>query len=283
MINLTRLNFTASARRLLFLVFFFISGTNRLFAEGEIIPFDENFALNFYGNFNIVNFASKENRHYTSASPWSIGLGIRYKNISGRLFLPLWFDNNPFDIQLNSYYEKIYYELFFRQYKNFYRDQDDGGDKHPVSGFDILSTGILAGWIQNNKRHSLGSVYNLDKKQTESSGSFLYGFGVFYNTKNSITPNDVINSGDKTLSPWIYSEIAMTNLVRQRKPEEHRMIKSMVRENFGGAEIKVEYDINIKKLPIIDADFFKQWRKNDFSDKYEALDYLYRGQQRRGI
>jgi hypothetical protein len=184
-ITITRLNFIASVRRLLLLVCFFINGTNQLFAEGEIVSFAENFALNFYGNFNMVDFASKENRRYTSASPWSIGLGIRYKNISARIFLPLWFDNNPFDIQLNSYYEKVFYEFSFRQYKRFYRDQDDSGDKHPVSGFDILSTGILAGWIQNNKRHSLSSVYNLDKKQIESNGSFLYGFGVFYTSINS--------------------------------------------------------------------------------------------------
>jgi hypothetical protein len=183
MINGIRLNFITSVRRLLLLVFFFINGLSRLFAEGEIVPFAKTFALNFYGNFNIVDFASKENPHYTSASPWSIGLGIRYKNISARLFLPLWFDNNPFDIQLNSYYEKVYYEFSFRQYKNFYREENN--DKHPVSDLDILSIGILAGWIQNNKRHSLSSVYNLDKKQTKSNGSFLYGFGAFYTSIHS--------------------------------------------------------------------------------------------------
>jgi hypothetical protein len=194
MINSIRPNFPVSAWRLLLLVFLFINGTNQLLAEGEIVPFAKNFALNFYGNFNIVDFASKKTRSYTSASPWSIGLGIRYKNISARLFLPLWFDNNPFDIQLNSYYEKVYYELFFRQYKKFYREEDDGGDKYPVSGFDVLSTGILAGWIQNNKRHSLSSVYNLDKKQTESNGSFLYSFGAFY---TSIHSEDNTNYSEK--------------------------------------------------------------------------------------
>jgi hypothetical protein len=106
----------------------------------------------------------------------------------------------------------------------------------------------------------------------------------FYNTPNSITPNDVISTGDKTLSPWIYSEIAMTNLVRQRKPEEHRMIKSMAESSesyFSGMEI--EYNIDISALPIIDVDFFKQWKRNNFSNKYDALNYLYKGQQRRRI
>jgi hypothetical protein len=49
-------------------------------------------------------------------------------------------------------------------------------------------------------------------------------------------------------------------------------------ENFSGKKLEVEYNIDIAKLPIIDADFFRFWRKNDFSDKYEALDYLYQGQ-----
>jgi hypothetical protein len=100
----------------------------------------------------------------------------------------------------------------------------------------------------------------------------------FYNTPNSITPNDVISSGDKTLSPWIYSEIAMTNLVKQRKPEEHRMIKSMAESSekyFSGIEI--EYSIDVSKLPIIDAYFFKNWKRKTFSNKHKALDYLYEG------
>jgi hypothetical protein len=107
----------------------------------------------------------------------------------------------------------------------------------------------------------------------------------FYNSPNSITPDKVIGAGEKTLSPWIYSEIAMTNLVRQRKPAEHRLIKSMstARENFSDAKLKVEYKVNISSLPIINADFFSNWRKTVFTNKYEALDYLYQVEKRRKI
>jgi hypothetical protein len=105
----------------------------------------------------------------------------------------------------------------------------------------------------------------------------------FYNTPNSITPDEVIGAGDKTLSPWIYSEIAMANLVKQRRPEDHRLIKSMSEEAFSGLE--VEYNIDIAKLPVIDVDFFNAWqrKRNTFSDKNKALDYLYQDKQRRRI
>lgn len=100
----------------------------------------------------------------------------------------------------------------------------------------------------------------------------------FYNTPNSITPDKVIDTGDKTLSPWIYLELAMTNLVKQRTPKEHRLIESSFSaiEDFSVHKLNVEYTINVAKLPIIDADFLSTWNKNGFSDnKYEALDYLY--------
>jgi hypothetical protein len=108
-------------------------------------------------------------------------LGIRYKNISARFFIPLFYDNNPFDMQINFYFDKIYYETFFKQYTNFQGSEDSNDD----TSLNIVSGGILAGWIQNNKNHSLSSIYNLDKKQTASSGSFLYGFGVFYTSIHS--------------------------------------------------------------------------------------------------
>jgi hypothetical protein len=97
----------------------------------------------------------------------------------------------------------------------------------------------------------------------------------FYNTPNSITPDKVIAGGDKTLSPWIYSEIAMINLVKQRKPAEHRLIKSMSIEEVNFSGLEVEYNIDIAKLPVIGVDYFNTWQKNTFSNKYEALDYLY--------
>ncbi|MDR1029737.1 MAG: DUF4421 domain-containing protein [Treponema sp.] len=183
---MNRINKAQVLLNLGFLAIFSIGIVDMPCAENSIVPFNENFAFNLYGNFNSVEFTQKDDRQYRSESPWSIGFGIRYKNSTGRLLLPLTPNNNSFNLQINSYYEKIYYELFFSQYKNFYSEEKGGKDTYSVSGFDILSAGILAGWIQNNTRHSLKSVYNLINRQTESSGSFLYGFGIFYTSIHAI-------------------------------------------------------------------------------------------------
>jgi hypothetical protein len=52
-----------------------------------------------------------------------------------------------------------------------------------------MSAGILAGWIYNHQKHSLGSVYGLNRKQNISSGSFLYGFGVYYTSLYADNPD----------------------------------------------------------------------------------------------
>jgi hypothetical protein len=89
MINNTRLNSVTSACRLFLFMSCFIGGVHQICAEDGIVPFDKNFAFNLYGNFNTVLFGQKDEEQYLSKSPWSIGFGIRYKNIAGRFFVPV--------------------------------------------------------------------------------------------------------------------------------------------------------------------------------------------------
>jgi len=149
------------------------------FSEEAITKFNEKFALSFFGNYNIGSFTQQEALNYRTDIPWNIGLGVRYKKISAQISIPISFNNPAFDLELNSYFEKIYFNLFIKHYQNFYNDKDI---EQNDAGLDIFSTGITAGWIHNNKNHSLSSVYNLDGKQNISSGSFLYGFGIFYSS-----------------------------------------------------------------------------------------------------
>lgn len=46
----------------------------------------------------------------------------------------------------------------------------------------------------------------------------------FLNTPSSITPADVIGEAGtgSTTSPWIYSEIAMSGLIRRKSMSQHR-------------------------------------------------------------
>lgn len=105
----------------------------------------------------------------------------------------------------------------------------------------------------------------------------------FLNTPNSISPSDVIS---KTESPWIYSEIAMTQLIRHKPIEDYRL--QVLTESYReGGEIKkgldVEYSISTKHLTSLFNEILENWEKKwpnkgqkyspDFST--HALDQLY--------
>ncbi|MFP3041746.1 DUF4421 domain-containing protein [Treponema primitia] len=152
--------------------------TGLLFAENPIVPFDEKVALSFSGKYNMGIF-QQQAAGYTTDKPWDIGLGIRYKNIAAQLYIPISFNNDSFDVALNFYLEEMYYETFIKRYKNFHNGDNETGEYENV-GLDIMSSGIMAGWIHNHKNHSLRSVFTMSEKQTASNGSLLYGFGVFY-------------------------------------------------------------------------------------------------------
>jgi hypothetical protein len=164
------------------ILFTFFSLCWNLFAEDAIVPFNEKIALNFSAKYNLMIFQqqSVSGAAYRTDRPWNIGLGIRYKSLALQAFIPVTSKNNSFDIALNFYLKKMYYETFFRRYDDFYLDNDDESLINKNGDLDIMSSGIMAGYIHNYENHSLRSVFTLSEKQTVSSGSFLYGFGAFY-------------------------------------------------------------------------------------------------------
>ncbi|MGE0635806.1 MAG: hypothetical protein AB7G44_09305 [Bacteroidia bacterium] len=99
----------------------------------------------------------------------------------------------------------------------------------------------------------------------------------FLNTPNSITTDGVIN---QTESPWIYSEITMSKLVRRKNLNEYRHERFKA---FSGTEelsesLKIKYDITTEHLTdITDADLAtwkREWNKVSLHTKY-PLDKLY--------
>lgn len=88
----------------------------------------------------------------------------------------------------------------------------------------------------------------------------------FLNTPNSITPDDTIIN--QTESPWIYSEIAATRLIRKRFREEYRL-KRMV-ESFsegGSPTLRIRHDIPVDHLTDIDNRVLSNW-KNKWQEVY---------------
>ncbi len=104
----------------------------------------------------------------------------------------------------------------------------------------------------------------------------------FLNTPNSITPDDVIS---KTHSPWIYSELAMTRLIRERNLSDYR--SKVVTEMFsavdrGQKNVDIKYIVNtdhLIKIKKVDLNNWKeQWPYITYHSpnfRVHALDKLY--------
>jgi hypothetical protein len=96
----------------------------------------------------------------------------------------------------------------------------------------------------------------------------------FLNTPYSVTPNSVI---DKTSSPWIFSEIATTQIIRKKTPQRvTRMSKKYSAENKKLYEnLKIEYNLELSHLTSLDGNLLVKWFEKDFTSPEDALDNLY--------
>jgi hypothetical protein len=101
----------------------------------------------------------------------------------------------------------------------------------------------------------------------------------FMNTPGSITPLDVIGKdGDGTLSPWIYSEIAFSRLVRRKltprtRPTEKAFTK-VAREL--SEQIQILYSVEMDHLSSLRSKDLDRWHLSSMLSKDHPLDVLYR-------
>ncbi len=104
---------------------------------------------------------------------------------------------------------------------------------------------------------------------------------LFLNTSNSTsTTNDTIKN--ETNSPWIYSEVLMSKLIRKTGLSQDR-IKNIVstqkdKYTFENSTLEVKYDLGLKHLIELNTSDLTNW--DDFNKKYKdvginALDTLY--------
>jgi len=97
----------------------------------------------------------------------------------------------------------------------------------------------------------------------------------FLNTPNSISTSDIVS---KTESPWIYAEIAMSQMLRQNIPIR-RVVQETKYFSKGGVineQLKVQYDLDLTHLTDINVETLSSWQKNHTkSNANVALDKLY--------
>lgn len=99
---------------------------------------------------------------------------------------------------------------------------------------------------------------------------------LFLNTPNSIYPKDVIpgeSLEEETLSPWIHTELEMTKLIQKRSVSEHRSIQKAFSE--AKEDLKLLHSADTSHMEEIKYDQLYNWAGLSFSNKFEALNYLY--------
>ena len=101
---------------------------------------------------------------------------------------------------------------------------------------------------------------------------------IFLNTPSSIDTDEAITSNStSTKSPWIFSELSMTSLIRKRTVGEHRR-EGIIKLSEGyvrNDSLDVDHPVVLDHLIDIDATDLAQWQHNKEFCR-ERLDGLYR-------
>jgi len=107
---------------------------------------------------------------------------------------------------------------------------------------------------------------------------------IFINTPNSVKPDEVV---DKIVSPWIYSEIGMTKLIRKKELKEYRVQPICEDDRSFSDKLNIEFNLDSDHLTKLSIDDLNDWENNfkkfkslstyikkSLTEK-RALDYLY--------
>lgn len=95
----------------------------------------------------------------------------------------------------------------------------------------------------------------------------------FLNTPNSVKAYGKV---DRTESPWIYSEIAMTRIIEKKEPDRMKIMDHFDEAELGDIEksLKMTHDIDLSHLTPLDISSLLKW-KNHKNQRMHALDILY--------
>lgn len=101
----------------------------------------------------------------------------------------------------------------------------------------------------------------------------------FLNTPNSITTKDSVT---KTLSPWIFSEIAISEVIRIKQPprlreKENTKLAKLLEALEHREKLEVEYAVDLRGMKTIEIETLKSWQSNfPWQTEEHPLDCLYK-------
>ena len=138
--------------------------------------------------------------------PWDMGIGFGILNFSFdfSFSIPFLYDRSykksqSYDFNFNHYNSNKSFSYGYIKYYSGFHNRIESDIDLRIFSMGISQTFIL------NKSHSIRSVYNLDKKQTESNGSFLIGAGAFFSSINS--NSEVLNNYSKEQNTFYFGPV----------------------------------------------------------------------------
>jgi hypothetical protein len=160
-------------------------------ASGEIVSFKDKLIVSSSLTYRMVGLREEqpgESEQLWANQPLIIGLRARYKVLSlgFEAALPFFRINERpwsqyYNLSLNHLGSAFMMDGSFMYYRGFYVEDPVVSTRD----MDIRSTGLWTGWMVNRRNHSLRAAYQLEQKQTASSGSVIFGYGSYYSTMAS--------------------------------------------------------------------------------------------------
>lgn len=97
---------------------------------------------------------------------------------------------------------------------------------------------------------------------------------IFLNTPSSIGTKSVIQQ--QTNSPWIYMEVALSQMIRKNLPNRKTILKKSKFE-ASEKELDIQYQLDTRHLQKINSEDLENWKVfyNQMKSKVHALDVLY--------
>lgn len=130
-------------------------------------------------------------------------------------------------------------------------------------------------YIYSKRNHSTSHVHmmlNVALTQMIDKTECLF----FLNTPSSIIPNSLYI--EKTESPWIYSELAISKLIRTKTPTQHRISAVKMFSEGGVIEkaLKIDHAVDLSHLTLLNKTLLDAWGSKKYIKSSEALDALYK-------
>jgi hypothetical protein len=243
--------------------------------ESSILKFEDPFSLKLSTKYNFLGFSQNlEDDKIKSNRPLDLGIGLGYKDFSFVCYIniPFLYDSDylkskSVDFSITNFFgESIYFDGHIKYYEGFHNESKNKINDEMDS--KMFLAGVSGEYIFN-ENHSLRSVYNLDRRQSVSNGSFLVGGALYF---SSIYINkEFLNYSDKQRSFYFGPNFGYSyNWIIK----DNFFVNVLLVLGINGVITDGIFNFNFQSLPKLSFGYHgKTWSMNLCID-YNALIYI---------